>query len=98
MAIVLDYFKTNYLQTEEDTAVAVCDVALTDTFIQSYLNIAKAVITDMLGFTQEESIPEAERVTESIYLLALFYIQNRSTQERQYTLKFSLDGEGPTGA
>ena len=96
MAIEVEYFKDNYLQPATDTAVAVCDMGITDTFIQSYLNIAKAIITDMLGFTQEEAIPEVDRVTESIYLLALFYIQNRSTQERKYTLNLS-PGEGPTG-
>ena len=60
----------------------------TDEQIQKYLDIAKSIILDMLGYEQTESLPDNVRVENAVNFLCLFLLENRSTQERALEIKF----------
>ena len=64
---------------------------ISDQQIESYIDISQAVVRDMLGYEKDESLPESPRITNAIFFLCLFYLENQSSQERAFT--FSLGQE-----
>jgi len=53
-----------------------------DRVIQSKINIAESMMRDILGYSDEEDLPNNSRVGSAMCLLAQFFLENRSTQER----------------
>ena len=52
-----------------------------DSLINSFLTVSSSIIKDMLGLMDSEDLPDDPRVDNAVYLLCLFYLENRSTQE-----------------
>lgn len=61
-----------------------------DQQIQNYLDIAVSVILDLLGFSQDEDLPDHVRVENAVNFLCLYFIENQSSQER--VSNFELQG------
>ena len=55
------------------------DQKISDEKIQIYLDISKSVVLDMLGFDQDESLPDHVRIYNAVNFLCLFYLENQST-------------------
>ena len=51
-----------------------------DAVIQSQLDVSMAQIKNMLGIDADAEPPDAKPVERACYLLAQFYLENRSTQ------------------
>ena len=58
--------------------------SVSDTLKQQFIDVAKATIKDMCGYLEDETLPDNVRVDMAIHFLALYYLQNRSTQEKTY--------------
>lgn len=57
-----------------------------DLDIQSNLNVAQSLVKDEMGYTQDENLPEAERIEQAVYSLTILLVENREIQERKDTL------------
>lgn len=53
-----------------------------DSTIQMFLDSATSIVRDMLAFAEDEALPDKPRMDQAIYTLTLFFIENRSTQEK----------------
>ena len=55
---------------------------LSECNIQMHLDVAVSVAKKIVGFNEDENLPENDRVSQAVYTLTLFFIENRSSQEK----------------
>lgn len=61
--------------------------SITQANVQMHLDSSMSIVLDLLGYDREtESLPDDSRVDIACYLLCLFLIENRSSQEKIQTL------------
>ena len=60
-----------------------------DSVIQNHLDLSTSMVRDMLGLLSEEILPNDQRVFNAIYLLAQYFIENRSSQEETTSVDLS---------
>lgn len=79
MSVSLDSFKEWYNDPSSLTAEISTPA---DSVMEALLNASESIIKDMLGLRESEDIPDNDRVDSAIYLLAQFFCENRSSQEK----------------
>ena len=57
-----------------------------DAVLQRFLDSAIEIIRDLLGLMDSESLPDKPRVEQAIFLLCLYFSENKSVQEKVSTL------------
>jgi len=53
-----------------------------DNVIEAKINVAQSMMRDLLGYDEEEELPNNPRVGSATCLLVQYFLENRSTQER----------------
>jgi len=80
MAITVDSFKI-YHDLENPTLTDTIRLP-PDNVIEAKIYIAQSMMRDILGYDEEEELPNNSRVGSATCLLIQYFLENRSTQER----------------
>ena len=82
MAITQSGFKefSNW-GTKPDAMGAIEVQSVPDTQIQIALDNCTEIIRDMIGLKEGEDLPTSARIEIAVYFLALYFLQNKTTQE-----------------
>ena len=85
MAVTLQTFK-DYIGFGETPNVqsALEFQSVPDNVFQNFIDISTDLVRGIIGLTESEDLPISPRVDMAIHFLALYYLQNRSTQEKNY--------------